>query len=465
MALAEILKAKRQELEAARDAVPQRILESGLQPSDRAFHAALQPGRTRFILECKKASPSLGTIRADFDPLAMGQTYAPFADAISVLTDAPFFQGSPDHLAAVRAAAPCPILNKDFILDPYQVARARRWGADAVLLMLSVLDDEAYSRCRAKAEALHMGFLTEVHCQEELKRALALNAPLIGINNRDLNTLKLDLAQTELLAPLVPADVTLIAESGLRGPADVQRLRPFVHGFLIGSELMKRSDLDHAVREMIFSPVKVCGLRRAADARAAWQAGATHGGLIFHPQSPRLVDLDLAMSLVQAVPELRWVGVVDAQAPQDLARLAMECRLSALQLHAAPGSIDLRQLRHCLNDSGAGGCQIWQVGSSELAAQPMDPLLDRLVIDSRHLGDPKRQVPFDWCQLTTLCCDRSALVLAGGLAPHNAQRARALGFSLLDVNSGVEEAPGVKSSELLQAFFAALRGWGKEICA
>jgi indole-3-glycerol phosphate synthase/phosphoribosylanthranilate isomerase len=463
MALAEILQAKRQELEAARAAVPQRLLERGLEPSDRSFLAALKPGRTRFILECKKASPSLGIIRPNFDPAAIAQSYAPFADAISVLTDGPFFQGSADHLAAVRAASSCPILNKDFILDPYQVVRARRWGADAVLLMLSVLDDDAYARCRAQAEAWNMGFLTEVHSLEELKRAFALNAPLIGINNRDLATLRLDLAQTERLAPLVPENVTLIAESGLRGPADVLRLRSRVHGFLIGSELMKRTDLDRAVREMIFSPVKVCGLRSIDDARAAWQAGATHGGLIFHPQSPRLVDLPLAKSLVEAVPELHWVGVVGGQPPQALARLALECRLSALQLHAVPGSIDLRQLRHCLNDQGASGCQLWQVGPPELWDKGADPLLDRWVLDSRHLDDPKRQVPFDWGQLAALGCDRSSLVLAGGLAPHNAQKARSLGFSLLDVNSGVEEAGCGKSKALLQSFFAALRGMGKEV--
>src|SRR5437660_798827 len=170
-----------------------------LQPSDRSLARALRAGHTGFIMECKHASPSAGVLRPDFDPVAIARAYAPIADAISVITDKPYFQGSLEYLRAVREAVDLPVLCKDFVVDPYQVYEARHYGADALLLMLSVLEDREFQQCMAVAEALDMDVLAEVHDEHELERAVRLGARLIGINNRDLRTLQVDLAVTERL--------------------------------------------------------------------------------------------------------------------------------------------------------------------------------------------------------------------------------------------------------------------------
>src|ERR1700754_5187288 len=201
----------------------------------RSLRAALARPGARFIMEVKKASPSEGAIRAKADPMAQALAYKGAADAISVLTDGPYFGGSLADLAAVRAVYDGPILAKDFVIDPRQVAEARLHGADAVLAMLSVLDDDEARAVMAAAGALGMDVLVEAHDEPEVRRAVALGAPLIGINNRDLKTLAVDLATTERLSRLIPADRTVVAESGIAARADVERLAPHADAFLVGT--------------------------------------------------------------------------------------------------------------------------------------------------------------------------------------------------------------------------------------
>src|SRR6185437_2799027 len=196
-----------------------------------------QPG-ARYILEIKKASPSEGAIRPGADPAALARGYAGVADALSVLCDTAHFGGSLDDLAAARRQFDGPILAKDFFIDVRQVAEARIAGADAVLVMLSLLDDSSARSMMAEARRFGMDALVEVHDEQEMRRALALGAPLIGINNRDLRDLTIDLATTERLATLAP-DRVLVSESGISSSADVDRLGPLVDGFLIGSSLMR----------------------------------------------------------------------------------------------------------------------------------------------------------------------------------------------------------------------------------
>ncbi|MDU0347325.1 tryptophan synthase subunit beta [Actinomyces sp. MRS3W] len=220
-----------------------------LEPSQRSFADALRTRsgahagpRPALIMECKSASPSRGTIRSDYDPAALAHAYTPWAEAVSVLTEPDRFNGSFDDLEAVRSAVEVPVLCKDFIVDPVQVLAARSLGADAILLMLSVVPDDVYTELAGLAHRLGMDVLTEVSTPAEMHRAAALGAQVIGINNRDLRTLHTDIARTEELAPLAPSGVVLVGESGVETADDVRRLAGIVDALLIGSALSAAPD-------------------------------------------------------------------------------------------------------------------------------------------------------------------------------------------------------------------------------
>ncbi|MDR7330568.1 bifunctional indole-3-glycerol-phosphate synthase TrpC/phosphoribosylanthranilate isomerase TrpF [Corynebacterium guangdongense] len=444
-----------------------------LPASTRSLYDSLGGGQgrglNRFIMECKSSSPSLGMIREHYEPGAIARVYSRYAAGISVLCEPHRFGGDYDHLATVAASSHLPVLCKDFIVDEVQVHAARYFGADAVLLMLSVLSDEEYTTLQDEAHRLGMDVLTEAITEEEVERALRLGAKILGINNRNLHDLSIDLTRTERLVRNIPADVVVLSESGVRDNATVRAIGGVANGFLVGSQLTSQPDIDLAARELVYGPNKICGLTSWSAAQAAKANGAVYGGLIFEEASPRNVSRETAAEIIGHEQGLKYVAVSRRDA--GYAELLQD-GIVAVQVQAPyQGSIDgefalIEKIRAELPE----GVELWRAISmtSPEAAATAEALaasagVDKLVLDA---GDGGTGTTFDWDTVPESVKGRA--LLAGGLNPDNVDEALAVGCLGLDLNSGLEYGPdagewaGHKDAARVRSAFESIRSFTHE---
>lgn len=425
---------------------PFKDIKNKINIKTRNFYNALKNKNCFFILECKKSSPSLGIIKKNFNLIEISNTYKKYASAISILTDEKYFHGNLKFINIVRNYVFQPILCKDFFIDPYQVYLARYYNADAILLMLSILNNEQYITLSKIAKKLNMGILTEVNNIEELNRAIKLNAEIIGINNRNLHDLSIDLNRTRILSPLIKNKI-IISESGITKNSQIKELSKIVNGFLIGSSLMSKKNLEISTKSLIFGHNKVCGLTRSIDAQVSEKYGAIYGGLIFAENSPRKITKNIAKNIIFN-SNLKYVGVFQNQDISIILDIANELNLYAIQLHGDENQKYVDLLRNKLPKN----IKIWKAFS----IQSKVPLLnwnyiDKYLFDSYSGGS---NTSFDWGILKN--CVLNKVILAGGINIKNCTIASKLNCAGLDLNSGVEISPGIKDHRKIKSIFQKL---------
>ena len=473
-----ILAHKRNEIEEAKKRIPLNELEeqacalsSGAPSRPRFSEALRREEQVAIIAEIKKASPSKGLIRPDFDPVELATIYAQEgAAAISVLTDERFFQGSLEHLAAVRRAVALPLLRKEFIIDEYQLYEAKVHGADAVLLIVAALEPERLERLYKTSAALGLDSLIEVHTERELETALALGASLIGINNRDLATFHTSL------------DVTAVNPVHTRSRHGRERERNFfarrhpLFGRAWGRRGVDRGSADPGARRGRQAPqlgrrgtggmrrivrVKVCGITRPQDADLAARMGADAIGLIFC-ESPRRVSLEQAREIVAALPPfVTPVGVFLDAAETEVLETARELGLGAVQLHGSEPPETVGRLSQFVKVIKAFRVQDAQSLEACTAYSGASAFLFDTYVKGKAGGTGQ---VFDWSLLAHVpALQATPWILAGGLRPDNVGRAlemcRPYG---VDVSSGVEKEPGVKDPDLLWQFISKVRQFAYE---
>lgn len=430
------------------------------------FEEALKGKGIHFICEVKKASPSRGVIAEDFPYLAIAADYEQAgASAISVLTEPYYFQGSNQYLQEIRHKVKIPLLRKDFTVDAYMIYEAKILGADAVLLICSLLDEEELSGYIKIADSLGLSSLVEAHSKEEIAMAIRCNARIIGVNNRDLKTFTVDLQNSVRLRSLVPEDIVFVSESGMKTAGDIAELvKNGVNAVLIGETLMKSADKKAVLEEMKSAKskapgcrVKICGLRREQDIAYANQCKPDYVGFVF-ADSRRKVSPEQAAALRAGLSEdILAVGVFVNEEPGQIIALLQKGIIDLAQLHGSESEEQIRRIREA---TGKPVIKAVKVRSAEDIEKWQDSQADYLLLDN---GEGTGQ-SFDWKILKKL--DSSFRLkpsfLAGGIRPENVVKAVLAVHPFvpfaIDVSSGVE-IEGFKDLDKMKKLIKA----GKEI--
>lgn len=405
-----------------------------------------------FILECKQSSPTLGDFCKDFDLDKLINCYEKHASAISVLCEKHFFKGSLEYLKFVKERTTLPVLCKDFIICREQLDEAYIAGADAVLLMLSVLSKETYEDLYAYAHKLGLDVLTEVDTKADALYCREHNIEIVGINNRDLRTLKIDLNNARELSVLFDKKVKVVSESGINRHSDLTFLKP-ISNFLIGSALTGDEDVEFKAKSMLYGLNKVCGLTTREAVECCAENNVSIGGLIFAEKSPRYVSLNKAKELTQGYADaLKFAGVFVDEELEVMVRTAKEVGLSYIQLHGHESPELIKKLREELPKIKI--IKAVNVKSSEDFAliDKYDELCDLFILDSASPGSGSS---FDWNSIPK-SLNHEKILLSGGIGPDNVELALKQGFLGLDLNSKLEKVKGIKDTGLINDVFKTI---------
>ncbi len=451
--LNKIISDQKRQLIIAQEKIPFAQLERTLSFSERDFYGSLSQGLS-YLFECKHISPSEGLLRQDYPVTKLAKQYATHATALSILTNQQFFGGSLLHLKAVSEHTTLPLLCKDIIVHPYQVALARLYHADAILLMLSVLDDKTYLACKKMATRYNMAVVTEVLTEDEMIRANTLNANIVLVNQRNLDTMQIDKQRVFSLAPHFSKDSIIIVGSAIDSHHEINSLKPLVNGFLIGSALSKSADCLQTMRELIYGHVKVCGLTSQDDAVFAYEQGATYGGVIFAPHSLRKITLAQAKLIAQS--PIKLVGVFANQPIELIVDYTKALKLTAVQLHGSESITFIQDLRKTLHSS----CKIWQAIPGNIPIPTQLPQeVNKFIVDNKTISFGGTGECFDWKMLKHSPL-LNKIMLSGGISKDNLIEAKKLKTWGIDVNSKIEQSPGVKDKQMLSTFFKTLKQLG-----
>ncbi|HUP65052.1 MAG TPA: bifunctional indole-3-glycerol phosphate synthase/phosphoribosylanthranilate isomerase [Thermoanaerobaculia bacterium] len=404
----------------------------------------------RLIAEIKAASPSAGPIAADPDVAAIAAAYRRGgAAAISVVAEPLRFQGSTDWIAPAAESSGLPVLMKHFVTDERLALHGVASGAEAILLIAALLQTDAMRRLITMLDELGVDALVEVHDEEEIDRALDAGARILGVNNRDLRNFTVDLGTSERLIGRIPRECLRVAESGIRSRGDALRLaRAGFDAVLVGEHLLRQSNHETAARELAGPPaVKICGITRVEDAETAAEAGAAFIGLVFAPGSPRRLEPSRSRAIADAArgrnPALRVVGVFRDQTPEEVSRISDEAGVDLIQLH---GDEEAERF--------AGGRPIIRAVRVGKAVPRLasDQVSQWILFDHSSPSGGGAGVAFDWSILDSTAHEHPRF-LAGGLNPGNVAAAiRRVRPEAVDVSTGVETSPGIKSAEKIRAF-------------
>lgn len=419
-------------------------------------HALERKDGRNFILECKQSSPTLGDFCKDFNLDRLISCYEKSASAISVLCEKHFFKGSLDYLRYVKEHCSLPVICKDFIISKEQIDEAYISGADAVLLMLSVLNKEKFEELFSYAHSLKMDVLTEVDDRNDALYAISRKIEIVGINNRNLRTLEVNLENARELNRLFNSDeVKVVSESGIHTHSDLVSLNP-IRNFLIGSSLTVQTDVEFKANSMLYGLNKLCGLTTKEAVQAAVDNHVAIGGLIFAKKSPRFVSDDKASAFVKEFKgKIRFAGVFVDASVEEMADKVKTLGLDYIQLHGGESIETIKTLKKLL--PGTGIIKAFNIKSIKDFDKVNEYLhfADLIILDSSNPGSGNS---FDW-SLIPSTLDKSKCLLSGGIGKDNVLKALSFNFAGLDLNSKLEKTKGIKDVDLIFETFRLINNF------